>query len=64
MWSILYMTVMSLVAAMVSVFLKEEKICYKMVYIVFNHHQKLRWKVKIYIDEKLIFLKGVWHLKG
>jgi len=46
MWSILHMTVTSLAAVvalrtdktvkMVSIFLKEEKICYKLVYYVFN----------------------------
>jgi len=50
MWGILHiMKVTSLVAF---VFLKEEKICYKMVYYT------------IYTDGKQTFLKEVWHLKG
>jgi len=26
--------------------------------------QKLRWKFRIYVDEKSTFLKEVWHIKG
>jgi len=44
--------------------LKEEKICYKMVYYTsclgpFNC-QKSRWKDSIYVDEKPTFLKRAW----
>jgi len=27
-----------------------------------GNRQKSRWKVRIYSDEKLPFLKGAWHL--
>jgi len=46
-------------------FLKEEKICYKMVDYTLCldsvNREKLRWKVRIYADEKSTFLKEVWH---
>jgi len=42
-------------------FLKEENICYKMVYYTLSlssaNFQKLHWKVKIYLDEKPTFMK-------
>jgi len=44
---------------MASVFLKEERICYKMVYytLYFSlaNRQKLRWKVRIYVDKNGLF---------
>jgi len=31
--------------------------------MVMVNRQKSRWEVKVYADEKPIFLKGAWHLK-
>jgi len=45
-----------------NLFSKEEKICYKMVCCTLYLHgadrQKLCYKVRIYTDQKLTFLKG------
>jgi len=46
---------------MTSMFL-EQKIFFKMVYYAL--HLKSCYKVRIYTDEKVTFLKGAWHLKG
>jgi len=49
-----------------SVFLKEEKNCYKMVYYTLYlssvNCQKSRWKVRIYGDEKPTFLNEAWQM--
>jgi len=64
------MRVTPLIAAkslkMASMFLKEEKICYKTVYFILClgsvNCQKPRWKVRI-SRQKTDFLKGAWYLK-
>jgi len=44
------------------VFEKENLLVYYTLYLGSANRQKSRWKIRVYIDEKLTFLKEPWYL--